>query len=119
EILATPVVHVFGSGAEPYRTLETEYNKKGNVYSRDKFKCLYEMVKNQKDKFSYGPLQLARIYRNGDAKPIGFIDNSKKYLYGEEITNHVFNSRFEWRNKNFEVCDPKTLQLKDGEQAQP
>lgn len=63
------------------------------------------MVNEQLDKFSYGPLQIARIYTNGEAKPIGFIDNEKKFLYGEEINDNISNDKFEWRNKNFEICD--------------
>ena len=119
EKINSPYIIVLGSGSSYYRLLEKSYNEKGKVFSQDKFKCLYEMVNNKKDKFSYGALQIARIYRNGIAKPIGFIDQDKKFLYGEEIKGEVFNNSFEWRNKNFEVCDPKTLKLKDGAQAQP
>lgn len=119
KVLFSPYSLVIGSGSSYYRPLEKSFNENGDVYSRDKFKCLYKMVNDQLDKFSYGPLQIARIYTNGVAKPIGFIDNEKKFLYGEEIDDDILNDEFEWRNKNFEICDPKTLYLKDGCQAQP
>lgn len=119
ETLKGPKVFSFGSGSEGFNNIELEFNKKGNIYSRDKFKSLYELVIRKLDHFSSGPLQLARVYRNGEAKPIGFIDSNKKFLYGDEVKSTVFNEKFEWRNKNFEICDPNTLKLKDGAQAQP
>ncbi|WP_151948466.1 hypothetical protein [Aliarcobacter butzleri] len=119
ETLFSPFTLVIGSGSSYYIPLEKSFNKKGAVYSRDKFKCLYKMVNDQLDEFSYGPLQIARIYTDGVAKPIGFIDNEKKFLYGEEINDDILNDEFEWRNKNFEVCNSKTLKLKLGSQAQP
>lgn len=114
----------YGSGKGYFKT--TFKKLEGDeIYSRDIYQAFYKTMQDTKagvertDKNSGGIIQLTGIYRNGESKTFGILDQGNKYIYGQKITSLNIESNVEWRNENFEIIDIKTMKIKEGAQRQP
>lgn len=115
-------VYSGGSGAIEFDKNWLKWNcKKHNDYrtSRAVYHCLYKTLKNINDPRTGGLPQVVGLYRNKNIRLFGIVENKKKYIYGKESSEDINSSSIEWRNKNFERINPKTLKIIEGAQRQP
>lgn len=87
--------------------------------SRAVYHCLFKTLKEIKDPRTGGLPQIVGLYRIGNSKLFGFVENNKKYIYGKESSEDINSTRIEWRNENFERMNPETLKMIEGAQRQP
>jgi len=107
----------YGSGKKDFYSV---FNRlKGDIYSRDIYQSFFKTIEEGKDKLSGGSIQLVGIYRNSRSQTFGIIQNNEKFIYGQKIVSKNIPLNIEWRNRNFEITDEKTLKIKKGAQRQP
>ncbi len=87
--------------------------------SRGVYHCLDKTLREIKDFQTGGLPQVVGLYREGNCKLFGVINNLKKYIFGKESSEDIASNRIEWRNENFERIDPIALKLIEGAQRQP
>ena len=87
--------------------------------SRAVYHCLDKTLKEIKDFQTGGLPQVVGLYREGNYRLFGIVDNLKKYIFGKESSEDIASNRIEWRNENFERIDPIRLKLIEGAQRQP
>lgn len=119
--VSTVVFHG-GSGNVEFKENWKQWdNPKHNNYrtSRAGYHCLSETLKNIKDSRTGGLPQTVGLYRVGNARLFGIIENEKKYIYGKESSEDINSKSIEWRNENFERMNPETLKILEGAQRQP
>ena len=114
------VVAVLGSGANQYKSHLARWQASDvRGTSRAMFSSFCEFLSAQSDPHTGGPPQLAGLLRKGPAKSFGTIWNGNLYLMGMEMDGSWGSSEFDCYNSLFEICDPTTLQRRDGAQPQP
>lgn len=111
---------VVGSGAKEFLEKYKEYWKSENQKtSRALFHCFTDTLSNIKDKYCGGSPQLVGLYRIGNARLFGIINNNKRYYQGVQIDNLINFDKIEWRNELFEICDGNSMKIKNNAQRQP
>jgi hypothetical protein len=111
----------FGSGREGFRDQFVKRWRTSQVggTSRSVFSAFADHIKSGVDPYTGGPPQLVGIYRVGPAKTFGTIWNGRKFLNGMEAIDVSDETRLNWHNDLFELCDPVTRQLRKAAQPQP
>lgn len=111
-----------GSGANEFNiNWQNWESEKHNDHrtSRAVYHCLYKTLKNIKDPQTGGFPQIIGLYRIGNARMFGIVENDKKYIFGKESSENINSISIEWRNENFERVNPETLKIFEGAQRQP
>lgn len=110
-----------GSGKKTFDGDFIDYNNDDNyLTSRYIFHCFIHAINSKKVADVGGKPQIVALYGNGNTTDIGYIEDDRCYLHGNECADYIDLQRIqEWRNENFERCDPKTKQMLKGAQRQP
>ena len=87
--------------------------------SRAVFSSFADFLKSGDDPKSGGPPQLIGLFREGPARAFGMVWNECRFLGGMELGDTEANSKIEWYNEQFEICDPRTLKRRPIAQPQP
>ncbi|WP_418360514.1 hypothetical protein [Sphingobacterium detergens] len=126
EILTIPpysgLVTSQGSGAKEFEDRFCyNYSKRHNNYrtSRAIYQCFTDTLDEIKDHACGGVPQVMGLYRKDNAKIFGIVRKGKIFFMGNEVS-YFENLKFvEWRNDEFERCDPFTLKILPDAQRQP
>lgn len=110
-----------GSGGEKFRKHynESEWLSKLPLYSRGIFGAFTDFIESGKDDKTGGKPQLSGLYRNFEAKKIGFADGDLRYLYGIAVAPNDYQQSVRWVNRTFENCTPLSGTRLPGAQRQP
>ncbi len=111
-----------GSGANEFDTNWRKWgNQNHNDYrtSRAVYHCLDDTLKQIQDPRTGGLPQIVGLYRIGNMRLFGIVENDQKYVYGKESSQDINSKSIEWRNENFERMNPETLKIFEGAQRQP
>lgn len=110
-----------GSGGEKFRKHynESEWLSKLPLYSRGIFGAFTDFIESDKDDKTGGKPQLSGLYRNFEAKKIGFADGDLRYLYGIAVAPDDYQQTVRWVNRTFENCTPLSGTRLPGAQRQP
>jgi hypothetical protein len=105
------LIGVYGSGSKSFRTAYKKATT-GNQgpYSRTIFQTLWDCAEKGGDPMTGGPVQCAVITRNGDTKPVGVFDGTKRYVFGLETRKDLRTNGIEWRDRNFNFVDDQSGQ---------
>lgn len=119
----TGLVGSWGSGASSYKS-EHERWQKSDVagYSRAIACAFCDAVASGRDDRTGGPPQIVGLYRKGAAVVHGLVIDGRRFFSGMEVSEDAvgkISCPIEWRNKNFERCDPLSMTPLDGAQLQP
>lgn len=117
------VIATAGSGSPEFtERFESEYNRsEHNDYrtSRAVYQCFTDCLDEIKDPACGGAPQIVGLYRKDNARFFGIIREGKRYFLGN-VVDYSENLNFvQWRNDNFERCDPKDTQILELAQRQP
>ena len=107
----------YGSGKKYFDKVFSRL--KNDIYSRYIYQAFFKTIEEAEDKISGGAVQLVGIYRDSKSQTFGIIQNNEKFIYGQKIISKNIPLNVEWRNRNFEIMDEKTLKRKKGAQRQP
>lgn len=115
--------HYFAAGSGK-KTFEDYFRNNTNndnyLTSRYIFHCFINTVNSNQVTDVGGKPQIVALYSKGNTIDIGYIEGGRCYLYGNECDDKIdLRQVREWRNENFERCDPKTKQMLKGAQRQP
>lgn len=112
---------VAGSGKDAFKEKFRRNNKDENYKtSRYTFHCFIDTISSNEVADVGGKPQIVALYGNDNTIDIGYIEDGQCYLYGNKCDDNIDLLKIrEWRNKNFERCDPKTKQKLEGSQHQP
>lgn len=115
-----PFSVVLGTGASEYKTKYASFES-GNSSntSRNVFQALGSMIASVRTPSCGGAIQLVGLYHEGYGRPFGFVQENAVFLFGHKVPKELVPGDLELRNSLFERCDPRTLMLIDGAQAQP
>jgi hypothetical protein len=124
DLAKTESTNIFmgGSGKKDFkRNWRNWEDKKHNNYgtSRAVYHCLVQTLKETKDPGTGGLPQIIGLYRIGNARVFGIVEEDKMYIHGKKILEGLDSLKIEWRNENFERVNPETMKLFDGAQRQP
>ena len=116
-----------GTGKEDFRNHWQYYNEKNINHrtSRAVYQCMYETLSTTEENTVGRIPQLAGLYREGNCRFFGIVNDGKRYYFGADGIKEVSDKEIgglpqvEWRNHCFEITDPYTMELKEGAQAQP
>ena len=115
-------VYSDGSGKKEFdtewRNYDTDRNNNHKT-SRAVFKCFVNKLKTITDQSVGGLPQIMGLYRIGNARLFGIIEDGKMYIHGKEVSEYIDTSKIEWRNRDFERMDDETLERIKGAQIQP
>lgn len=114
-----PYLLVEGSGRDEFNARFCELQSNSSGTSRNVFQVLSFMIQSTSNKSCGGKIQLAGLFSKGSGQPIGYVYNNAVWLFGHSIPHGTDITGLELRNDRFERCDPATLQLMEGAQAQP
>ncbi|UBV43257.1 hypothetical protein LAJ19_03300 [Deinococcus taeanensis] len=98
------------------------YNDDGiaTANSKASFWALADVVNNNDDVYTGGPLQMVGAFRNGLMQSFGHMRRGSHYHLGLQLPKEVaVNLNVTWHNDRMEVMDPATGELKIGAQKQP
>ena len=110
----------FGSGRDGFKEhWNTWRTSEVGGTSRSVFSAFADHIKSGFDPYTGGPPQLVGIYRVGPAKTFGTVWNRRRYISGMEAVDVSDATRLNWHNDLFELCDPKTMQLRETAHRQP
>jgi hypothetical protein len=113
-------IKILGSGANQYGAFHSKWQSSDiGGTSRAMFSSFCEFLHTENDPKTGGPPQLAGLIRKGAAQSCGTIWNGKLYLMGMEMASSQGIHEIDCYNDLFEICDPMTLQRRDGAQRQP
>lgn len=117
-------LRITGSGKFEFKKKYEEYiQNKGMRTSRAMFQTFCDTLKNIKDKHCGGAPQLVGIYSkpNSPARNYGIIYKNHRYALGllVDACKNMNADTIEWRNELFEICNPKSMNRREGAQAQP
>lgn len=102
-----------GSGSNDFIVNWSKINIPSNENwgtSRNVFYCLSESIANSRDRQTGGQPQIVGLYREGNGRIFGYVNEGKRFLYGHE-TDFDYSDTFraiEWRNSKFERIDPQS-----------
>lgn len=117
---SSPRVIVTGTGREEFLDKMCEFSKGNSAStSRNVFQVLCSMIQSVRTPTCGGAIQLVGLYSQGIAHPYGYVHDGTIWVYGHKLPPELIPANLELRNNLFERCDPKTLKLMDGAQAQP
>lgn len=107
-----------GSGNEDFQKRWNGLDVKSNGnYStaRNVFYCLADSILHNSDKETGGQPQVVGLYRRGNGRMFGFVNEGKRYLYGRETGfDYPLNLQsVEWRNSRFERINPQDMRRVD------
>lgn len=110
-----------GSGKDVFMTNFLDNNKNDNyLTSRYIFHCFIHTINSNQIADVGGKPQIVALYGRGNTIDIGYLEDNHCYIYGNECNDDINLQKVsEWRNENFERCDPKTKQMLKGAQRQP
>jgi hypothetical protein len=117
------LVGAWGSGSDAY-DIEHKKWQKSDVggYSRAIPGAFLDAIRSGGDpKTGDGP-QIAGLYRKGPGVHHGIYFDTRRYIAGLEISEEALDqiaAPIEWRNEDFERCDPRTGKRLTGAQIQP
>ncbi len=108
-----------GSGAGAVKECEERWQRPLGRVSRAVFGAFCEALKNGNDQKTGGAPQLVRLYRDGPSAVVGVIWESERFIFGISVSEQKGTSAAEWRNAQFERCDPTTMSILENAQPQP
>ena len=116
-----------GTGKEDFRKHWQYYNEKNINHrtSRAVYQCMYETLSMTEEKTVGRIPQLSGLYREGNCRFFGIVNNGKRYYFGTDGIKEISDKEIgglpqvEWRNHCFEITDPHTMKLREGAQPQP
>jgi hypothetical protein len=108
-----------GSGLQVVTGWEDKWSRRMGSTSRGVFGSFCEAMRSSTDPNTGGAPQIARIYRQGEARHMGVIYQGKRYLRGMEVTDTMDLRSVEWRNELFELCDGTSMERMPTAQPQP
>ncbi len=113
----------WGSGRDAYMTEHRKWQRSDAAgYSRAIACAFFDAVGSGADERTGGPPQIVGLYRKGPAVVHGIVTESGRSVLGMEIptsTLRAISCPVQWRNSNFERCDPETMAPLKGAQPQP
>lgn len=121
-IQARAVVFVSaGSGGEMFRTFyyNSDWFAQLPLYSRGIFGAFTDFIESPIDSKTGGKPQISGLYRQFEARKIGFADSDARYLYGILVSPSDYQSSVRWVNRTFENCGALSGEKIPGEQRQP
>jgi hypothetical protein len=113
------VALALGSGAGVFTEWEKRWQRPLGRVSRAVFGAFCDALKSGDDPKTGGAPQLVRLYRSGPGSVVGVIWEGKCFVHGISVPTENRASVGEWRNAQFERCDPTTMEILDGAQPQP
>ncbi|MDD5273530.1 MAG: hypothetical protein PHU14_12530 [Methylovulum sp.] len=116
------VLFALGTGAKEFNENYARYEQGVNSgTSRAVFHCFCDSLANITDPFVGGAPQLVGIIRKPQSTAItyGVIYEGRKMFLGVHIDNLRNFDTVQWRNANFELCDPQTMERRSNAQPQP
>jgi hypothetical protein len=108
-----------GSGHQVVTFWEEKWSRQMGPTSRGVFGSFCEALRSSEDPRTGGAPQIARIYRQGEARHVGVIYQGRRYLRGMEVASNLDLRRVEWRNELFELCDGLSMERLASAQPQP
>jgi hypothetical protein len=106
----TPIA--FGSGAKKFiERLERRTRPKESDVNRAAFSAFCDSLAEETDAASGGVPQLVGLYGSRPAQTFGIVYEGVRYLHGLP-TGAVHAGRLEWRDRDFQSIDGRTLQSK-------
>lgn len=121
-VQATAVLFVSdGSGGEKFRSFynQSAWLAKLPLYSRGIFGAFTDFIESDSDSKTGGKPQIGGLYREFEAKKIGFADGDLRFLYGIHVLPSDYQAEIRWVNRTFENCAPLSGERIAGEQRQP
>lgn len=105
-----------GSGSEDFKVRWSEmddFRKDNYRTTRNVVYCLCNSIHNGNDKQTGGQPQIVGLYRGGNGKVFGYMNDGKRFLYGREtdFDNTLNLQMVEWRNNKFERINPEDMNL--------
>lgn len=112
---------VAGSGSDLFRKNYIEHLNDDNAKtSRYVFHCFIHTINSKLVIDVGGKPQIIAMYGEGNSIDIGYVENGEYYLYGHKcLQKRNLIAIEEWRNENFERCNPLTGKLLKDAQRQP
>lgn len=110
-----------GSGGEKFRSFynNSQWIAKLPIYSRGIFGAFTDFIDSASDSKTGGKPQISGLYREFEAKKIGFADGDQRFLYGILVSPSDYQAEMRWVNRTFENCHPLSGDRLPGEQRQP
>jgi hypothetical protein len=108
-----------GSGAGAFIEWEKRWQRPLGRVSRAVFGAFCDALKSGDDPKTGGAPRLVRLYRDGPGSVVGVIWDGERFILGISVPEENGTSAAEWRNAQFERCDPKTMAIPEGAQPQP
>lgn len=114
------ILAMLGSGGNQFKKHLDRWEKSDvGGTSRAVFSSFADFLKSGDDLKSGGSPQLTGLFRTGPARAFGMIWKECRFLGGMELGDSEANSKVEWYNEQFEICDPRTLKRCAIAQPQP
>lgn len=118
--LRSRLISEAGSGSGSIKSWDYRWQKTDiQNTSRSVFGAFCSSIKSGEDSLTGGAPQIVAIYRSGLARQLGVIWEGRRYFSGIELDDFLASEKLDWRNERFEICDPFTLNVRDGAQKQP
>lgn len=124
EFLELPIesglIERIGSGRASVKNWYSKWqNSDAQRTSRAVFGAFCDSLDSKADPRSGGAPQLIGLYRKGPPRLFGIIWKNERYRLGMRHSEGDVMDDVEWRNSNFERCDPKSMMVLEGAQKQP
>lgn len=110
-----------GTGGEMFRKYynTSEWLSKLPIYSRGIFGAFSDFIDSAQDEKTGGKPQVSGLYREFEAKKIGFVDGDNRYLYGVLVSPNDYQGAVRWVNHTFENCAALSGERLQNAQLQP
>jgi hypothetical protein len=113
------VALALGSGAGAFAEWDNCWQRPLGRVSRAVFGAFCDALKSGVDPKTGGAPQLVRLYRDGPGSVVGVIWEHQRSIFGISLPEEAAATAVEWRNAQFERCDPETMAILEGAQDQP
>jgi hypothetical protein len=113
------VALALGSGAGAFVEWEKRWQRPLGRVSRAVFGAFCDALKSGIDPKTGGAPQLVRLYRDGPGSVVGVVLEGQRFIYGIAVPSREGVCSVEWRNSQFERCDPNTMAILENAQRQP
>lgn len=119
----TGLVGSYGSGKDAYQKKYEQWQQSDDAgLSRAIASAFFDAVDSGEDRKTGGPPQIVALTKKGAGIVHGIAHNGGRFISGMRVTvealDHI-SVPVEWRNSNFERCDPVTALRLPGAQRQP
>jgi len=119
----TGLVGSWGSGHKAYKPKHEMWQRSDAAgFSRAIAGAFFDAIESGIDDKTGGPPQIVGLRRSGAGVVHGLVMNEKRFVSGMEISASAIQSisvPLEWRNRDFERCDPSSMEPLAKAQRQP